>query len=189
MHGERQAEPALGQTKLARDAGLANNTVAAGWIEMLADLLCVGSSTAWDTAKRVELARKPAKYPFVNLLAAAVWSPDATRAPEDFERMPPGWQAAWHEWAVAQELFRRAAVRGQADPERIPYWQGGAHEIDFVAGADVYIEVKRGQASALDFTWFAKVFSKGHLTVVGATPFEADRVRGVTLETFLSSTG
>jgi hypothetical protein len=40
----------------AREAGLANNTVAAGWIEML-DLLCVGTSGAWDASKRVEVAR------------------------------------------------------------------------------------------------------------------------------------
>jgi predicted AAA+ superfamily ATPase len=182
----RHAGTALGQTKLARDAGLANNTVAAGWIEMLSDLLCVGTSPAWDAAKRREVARKPAKYPFVNLLAATVWSPDAPRTPEDFERLPPARQAAWHEWAVAQELFRRAAIGGAAAPERIPYWQGGDHEIDFVIAADAFIEVKRGQASALDFTWFPKAFPKGHLTVVCATAFEADRVRGVTLEAFLA---
>jgi predicted AAA+ superfamily ATPase len=182
----RHAGTALGQTKLARGAGLANNTVAAGWIEMLSDLLCVGTSAAWDASKRVEVSRKPAKYPFVNLLAATVWSPDAPRTADDFERLPAARQAAWHEWAVAQELFRRAAIRGAADPERIPYWQGGDHEIDFVATGDAFIEVKRGQASALDFAWFSKAVPKGHLTVVCTTPFEADRVRGVTLEAFLA---
>jgi predicted AAA+ superfamily ATPase len=181
----RHAGTALGQTKLARAAGLANNTVAAGWIEMLADLLCVGTSPVWDASKRAEVPRKPAKYPFVNLLAATVWSPDAPRAADDFERLPAARQAAWYEWAVAQELFRRAAIRGAADPERIPYWQGGAHEIDFVT-EEMLIEVKRGQASALDFAWFSKVFPKGRLMVVCATPFAADRVRGVTLEAFLT---
>jgi predicted AAA+ superfamily ATPase len=182
----RHAGTALGQTKLARDAGLANNTVAAGWIEMLSDLLCVGTSAVWDSAKRMEVPRKPAKYPFVNLLAATVWSPDAPRTADDFERLPPARQAAWHEWAVAQELFRRAAIRGQADPERIPHWQGGGHELDFVVAGDAFIEVKRGRATALDFAWFSKIFPKGYLTVVCATPFEADRVRGVTLEAFLA---
>jgi predicted AAA+ superfamily ATPase len=181
----RHAGTALGQTKLARDAGLANNTVAAGWIEMLSDLLCVGTSAAWDASKRVEVPRKPAKYPFVNLLAAAVWSPDAPRTADDLERLPAARQAAWHEWAVAQELFRRAAIRGRADPERIPYWHGGAHEMDFVTD-ETFVEVKRGQASALDFSWFSKMLPKGRLTVVCATPFEADRVRGVTLEAFLA---
>lgn len=99
---------------------------------------------------------------------------------------PPERQAAWHEWAVALELFRRAAVRGQADPERIPHWQGGGHEFDFVVAGDAFIEVKRGQASALDFAWFSKVFPRGHLTVVCAAPFDADHVRGVGLEAFLA---
>jgi predicted AAA+ superfamily ATPase len=182
----RHAGTALGQMKLAREAGLANNTVAAGWIEMLSDLLCVGTSAAWDASKRVEVARKPAKYPFVNLLAATVWSPDAPRTPDDLDRLPPARQAAWHEWAVAQEIFRRAAVRGDADPERIPYWHGGGHELDFVVASDAFTEVKRGRATALDFAWFPQVFPRGHLTVVCATPFEADRIRGVTLEAFLA---
>jgi predicted AAA+ superfamily ATPase len=185
----RHAGTPLGQTKLARDAGLANNTVAAGWIEMLSDLLCVGTSAAWDASRRVEMARKPAKYPFVNLLAATVWSPDAPRTPDDLERLPGARRAAWHEWAVAQELFRRAAVRGAADPERHPHWQAGDHEIDFVAGPEAFIEVKLGQASALDFAWFPRTFPTGHLTVVCSTPFETDRVRGVTLEAFLSDQG
>jgi predicted AAA+ superfamily ATPase len=182
----RHAGTPLGQTRLARDAGLANNTVAAGWIEMLADLLCVGISAAWDAAKRAEVPRKPAKFPFLNLFAATVWSPDAPRTPEDLERLPATRQAAWYEWAVAQELFRRAAIRGEPDPERLPYWQGGGHEIDFVVRGETFIEVKRGQASALEFTWFSKAVPRGHLTVVCATPFEADRIRGVSLEAFLA---
>jgi predicted AAA+ superfamily ATPase len=62
---------AVGQTKLAKEAGLANNTIAAGWIEFLCDLVCVGVSPVWDATRRMELARKPAKYPLINLLAAA----------------------------------------------------------------------------------------------------------------------
>jgi predicted AAA+ superfamily ATPase len=179
------AGTALGQTRLARDAGLANNTVAAGWIEMLADLLCVGTSPAWDESSRAELSRRPAKFPFVNLLAATVWAPEAPRTPADLDRLSPERQAVWHEWAVAQELFRTAAIRGEAEPERLPYWQAGGREIDFVVSEDSFIEVKRGRATALEFAWFHKVFPKGRLTVVCGTPFEADHVRGVTLESFL----
>jgi predicted AAA+ superfamily ATPase len=182
----RHAGTVVGQTKLSRDAGLANNTVAAGWIEMLADLLCVGTSAGWDADKRTEVARKPAKYPFVNLLAATAWSPDGPRSADDFDRLPAPRQAAWHEWAVAQELFRRAAIRGDPEPERIPYWHGGDYEIDVVAAPDAFVEVKRGQASAVDFAWFPKAIPKAHLTVVCSTPFTADRIRGVTLESFLS---
>jgi predicted AAA+ superfamily ATPase len=174
----------LGQTKLAKEAGLANNTVAAGWIEMLSDLLCVGTSAAWDSSRRTEIARKQAKFPFVNLLAATVWAPDAPRSAADLMRLSPERQGVWHEWTVAQELFRRAAIRGAREPDRLPYWQSREHEIDFVT-EDSFVEVKRGRASALDFAWFPKTFPKGRLTVVCATPFEADRIRGVTLDAFL----
>src|SRR5262249_52903595 len=94
----RHAGTAVGQTKLARDAGLANNTVAAGWIEMLADLLCVGTSPAWNESARAQLPRRPAKFPFVNLLAATVWAPETPRSPEELGRLPPARQAVWHEW-------------------------------------------------------------------------------------------
>jgi len=176
----------LGQTKLAKEAGLANNTVAAGWIDLLSDLLCVGTSPAWDVSRRSDLPRRPAKFPFLNLFAAGVWDPDSPRTPEDLERLPPDRQGVWHEWGVAQELFRRAALEGRPEPERIPYWQGAGHEIDFVPASDRFVEVKRGRATALDFAWFPKVFPRATLTVVCSTPFEADRIVGMTLETFLA---
>ena len=180
---------AIGQTKLAREAGLANNTVAAGWIEMLSDLLCVGTSAAWDAGRRSEIARKQAKFPFVNLLAATVWAPEAPRSAGDFARLAPERQGVWHEWAVAQELFRRAAIRGAPEPERLPYWQSRDHEIDFALGDDSFVEVKRGRASALDFAWFPGMFPKGRLTVVCSTPFLAPRIRGITLDAFLRGEG
>ena len=49
-----------GQAKLAREAGLANNTVAADYVELLCDLMCVGVSQAWDESRRVRIARRPA---------------------------------------------------------------------------------------------------------------------------------
>lgn len=70
----------IGQTKLAKEAALANNTVALGWIEFLADLLCVGTSPAWDASREAALPRRRAKYPFINLLAATAWAPDAPRS-------------------------------------------------------------------------------------------------------------
>jgi hypothetical protein len=66
------------------------------------------------------------------------------------------------------------------------YWQGGGHELDCVVDENTFIEVTRGPATALDFAWFSRVFRRGHLTVVCATLFEADRARGVTLELFLA---
>jgi predicted AAA+ superfamily ATPase len=175
----------LGQTKLAKEAGLANNTVAAGWIDLLGDLLCVGTQPAWDASRRSEVARRPAKFPFVNLLAAIAWSPNAPRSADELARLAPDRQGVWHEWAVAQELFRRAALRGDRDPERIPHWRSAEHELDFVLAPDSFVEVKRGRAGPLDFAWFPRVFPKGHLTVVCATPFETDQIRGVTLAELL----
>jgi uncharacterized protein len=175
----------VGQTKLAKEAGLANNTVAAGWIELLADLLCLGISPAWDAHRKIEIPRKPAKFPFVNLLAACVWARRAPRSPQELLGLPQDRRGVWHEWLVAQELFRRAALRGAPDPERIPYWQSEDKEIDFVGSPSELLEVKLGRAGALDFAWFPKTFPKSHLTVITTTPFETDRIRGITLDAFL----
>lgn len=175
----------LGQTKLAREAGLANNTVASGYLEMLADLMSVGLSLPWDPGRRIEMPRKPAKYPFVNLLVALAWSQAEMRAPEDVLALPPERHAVWLEWLVAQELHRRKALRGDPEPERLPFWQGGGHELDFVASDNDFIEVKRGPTSPLEFAWFSRAFPKGKLTVVSASRFQAERVQGVTMEDFL----
>jgi predicted AAA+ superfamily ATPase len=175
----------VGQTKLAREAGLANNTVAAGYLEMLADLMGVGMSAPWDSSRRIELPRKPAKFPFVNLLVALAWAPVDLRAPADWLALPPERQSVWLEWLVAQELHRRKALRGDPEPERLPYWHGGGHEIDFVVGDGEFVEVKRGRTSSLEFAWFARTFHEGRLTVVSSSRFESDRVRGVTIEDLL----
>jgi predicted AAA+ superfamily ATPase len=175
----------LGQTKLAREAGLANNTVASGYLEMLADLMSVGLSVPWDPGRRMEMPRKPAKYPFVNLLVALAWSQAEMRAPEDVMALSPDRHAVWLEWLVAQELHRRKALRGDPEPERLPLWQGGGHELDFVDGDDDFIEVKRGATSPLEFAWFSRAFPRSKLTVVSASRFQTERVRGVTMEDFL----
>jgi predicted AAA+ superfamily ATPase len=107
------------------------------------------------------------------------------RSPEDWLALPPERQSVWLEWLVAQELHRRKALHGDAEPERLPFWQGGGHELDFVLGDDEFVEVKRGRSSALEFAWFARTFPKGMLTVVSSSRFESDRVRGVTMEDFL----
>ena len=50
-----------------------------------------------------------------------------------------------------------------------------------------FFEVKAGPASAMEFTWFQKIFPKKQLTVICETPFESDHVTGLTLEQFLLS--
>jgi hypothetical protein len=92
----------------------------------------------------------------------------------------------WWEWLAAQELWRRAAVRGDEMPEELTWWRGAEHEIDFVVAPDTYLEVKTGRAGPLEFAWFPHVFSRGMLTVITTAPFETDRIHGITMEDFLS---
>lgn len=181
----RFAGTPLGQAKLARESGLANNTVAAGYVELLADLMCVGITQACDPLRRIRLARKPAKYPMTNLLAAVAWDPARMRTLADFEALSPQRQGGWFEWLVAQELWRRSAVRGEDTPEMSAYWQGGGHEIDYVRDGRLFLEVKRGKSTAVEFSWFPRAFPGGKLVVVSSSRFETERIRGLTMEDFL----
>jgi len=176
---------ALGQAQLARQSGLANNTVAAGYVELLKDLLVLGESVTWDASRRVEVRRKPAKYPFVNLLAMIAWHPERVRSAAEFLALESPVQGGWIEWLVAQELWRRAAIAGAPDPEQMLFWQGGGHETDFVVNPRLHVEAKRGAVSPTDFTWFPRSFPKADLLVVNSRRFTATRVIGVTLEDFL----
>jgi len=181
----RHGASPLGQSKLARDAGLANNTVALGYLDLLGDLMCVGTTRAWDESRRVVNARRPAKAPMVNLLAAVAWHSERIRTVDDFRRMPPSEQGVWIEWLVAQELTRRRALRGEELPHELLYWDGGGHEIDFVEPPSAFIEVKRGAANPLEFSWFHASHPKAQLLVVCASKFRTDHVRGATLAEFL----
>lgn len=187
-HLARGGGSPIGQAGLARETGLANNTVASGYIELLADLLCVGQTQAWDASRRIRLARKPCKYPFINLLAAAAWHPARPRSVQDFRELPESMQASFLEWLVAQELWRRRAKTGEELPELLAYWKSPEHELDYVIAADDFLEVKRGQTSPLEFAWFARVFPKARLTVISASRFETDHVRGLTFDDFLAET-
>lgn len=175
----------IGQAKLAREAGLANNTVAAGYVELLSDLMVVGSSHAWDASRKGVQRRKPAKYPFINLLAAVAWDQSRMRTVDDFLALPAQRQGVWLEWLVAQELWRRAAIRGEEIPEELPYWKSAQHELDFVLGPNQYLEVKRGRVSPLEFGWFVKTHPRAHLEVVSQEAFEANAIQGLTLSDFL----
>ena len=183
----RFAGTPVGQSKLAREAGLANNTVAAGYAEGLSDLMCLATSLAWDADRKRSNRRRPCKFHMTNLLVSTAWHPRRLRTPGDYLDLPEEAQAAWMEWAVAQECWRRAALRGDEMPELMHYWQGKNHELDFVLGAADFLEVKRGRTGPLDFAWFPKLFPEGRLTVVGASRFETDQVVGVTLEDFLQA--
>lgn len=181
----RFAGTPAGQSKLAREAGLANNTVAAGYVEGLSDLMCVATSFAWDAGRKRSNRRRPCKFHMTNLLVSTAWHPRRIRTPADYRELPEEAQGALMEWAVAQECWRRSALRGDELPELMHYWQGGERELDFVLGPCQFLEVKRGRTGPLDFAWFPKSFPDGRLTVVSASRFETDRIVGVTLEEFL----
>lgn len=181
----RFAGTPCGQSKLAREAGLANNTVAAGYVEEFSDLMCVATAFAWDSDRERSNRRRPCKFHVTNLLVSTAWHPRRLRTPDDYLSLPEQEQGKLLEWAAAQECWRRAAVRGDDVPELMHYWQSGDHEIDFVLGPTEFLEIRRGRTGALDFVWFPKVFPQGRLTVVGTSRFETERVVGVTLEDFL----
>lgn len=174
----------VGQAKLAREAGLANNTVAASYIELLNDLGCVLPAYPWDESRKLLILRKPCKYHFTNLLAATAYHPARIRSIYDFQQLPEQEQGIWYEWLVSQELLRRAALAGTELLSPQGFWQSKEHEIDFVVD-DNLIEVKRGKCSSLEFAWFARIFPKQFLTIINANLFETKSVRGVSLEDFL----
>lgn len=178
-----------GYLKLARESGLANNTIASEYIEQLSDLLAVIPSHQWDQDRDVPLQRKPAKFHFINLSVALAFSPNRMANVEDFKSLAPQERSNWMEWLVAQELFRRQSIAGVADPEAIWFWASKEREIDFVDSERNLYEVKVGQTGPVDFVWFPKVFPKRKLLVIGGSEFRSATIKGVTIEQFLLSDG
>jgi predicted AAA+ superfamily ATPase len=175
----------VGFAKLSREAGLANNTVAAGYVEQLSDLLCVLPSWPWDPSSKTLQLRKPSKFNFINLAAAIALHPSSPRSVAEFESLHPEDQSMMIEWLVAQEIWRRSILGNALLPEAIGFWQSKEHEIDFVTPSQDLIEVKRGRAGPLDFGWFCKSFPKDKLTVISSATFKTPQLSGITLEEFL----
>jgi len=176
---------AVGQAKLAREAGLANNTVAQAYIEILNDLGCVVPGFPWDQHRQLLILRKPCKYHFTNLLAAVTYNKANLRSPDDFLALPEQTQGMWYEWLIAQELLRRAAIRGEEILAPLAFWQNKNHEIDFVVSENEFLEVKRGTTSVMEFSWFAKQFPGKHLTVLTPSSFETNQISSASIEAFL----
>jgi predicted AAA+ superfamily ATPase len=178
-----------GYLKLARESGLANNTIASEYIEQLSDLLAVIPSHQWDADRDVPVQRKPAKFHFINLSVALSFGANRMAEVEDFKSLSPREKSKWIEWLVAQELFRRQCIKGVEDPEAIWFWASKEHEIDFVDSERKLYEVKLGQTGVVDFAWFPKVFPKRKLLVIGGSEFRSTAVKGITIEQFLLSDG
>ena len=181
----RRGGSPVAQTTLAQESGMANNTVALGYIDLLADLLVLGTSEPWDPGRKVRVSRKASKYPFVNLLAANTWFANRHTTPASLERSTGDEKGMWWEWAVAAEIFRRAAKEGSPTPLQSLFWRSDKHEIDFVRKGKPWIEVKAGRASLFEFDWFARDFPRERLLVINSERFEGKNIRGVTLEEFL----
>lgn len=182
----RFAGTPVGQAKLAREAGLANNTVAQGYIELLNDLGCIIPAYPIDLHRKNLILRKPCKYHFMNTLVATAYHPAQIRSPDDFANLSEKEQGIWYEWQVSQELQRRNALTGDEILMPQGFWQSKEHEIDFYDKAEGFIEVKRGKCSALEFSWFAKQFSQSTLTVINKNIFSTHHINGLTLDQFLS---
>lgn len=175
----------VGYAKLAREAGLANNTVASGYIEQLSDLLCLLPSWPWNPNTGVVELRKPCKFHFINMAAVSALHPAGLRSVGHYEALPAEEQAKLLEWLTAQELWRRAVLEKAENPEKLAFWQSREHEIDFIDHAGHFYEVKRGRTGPIEFSWFPKIFPKGRLTVIGPGSFETQQVEGITMHDFL----
>jgi predicted AAA+ superfamily ATPase len=176
----------VGFAKLAREAGLANNTVAAGYIEQLSDLLVLKPIMQKDVEKNIFLQRKPCKFLFTNTLAATAFHPRAIRYISDFEKLSPLERGAMVEFLVSQELLRRAAWSGEDLDSSLGFWRSENHEIDFVYKND-FFEVKSGEASLTDFKWFHKVFPAKNLNALSQSSFESQKISGKKIHDFLMS--
>jgi predicted AAA+ superfamily ATPase len=174
----------VSMAKVAKEAGLANNTVALGYTDLFVSSLFLHRSWPFDFVKRKAISRKESKFHFINLLGAIAFSQQRLHSLSDWNALSESTQGKWMEWLVAQELWRRTAIRDENLEGTIPFISMGDREIDFVYN-DVAYEVKRGAASPQEFLWFRQAFPKSRLVVVCSTPFETNWCRGVTLEDFL----
>jgi predicted AAA+ superfamily ATPase len=174
--------------KLAKECGAANNTVIRGYIDLLGDLLTLSTVHSIDPNTGHPVPRKAQKYAWTYLLVPACFASYQPRTVSDFKNMPPEEQAKWLEWAVAAELFRRAAIAGKDSPEFLCFWQSKTHELDYQVSENQWLEVKRGQTRETDFLWFPAIFPKQKLTVISLeSRFTGSFVQGITLEDFLAT--
>ena len=190
----RVAPSPISFTKLAKEAGLANNSAALDYVERLSDLLCVSPMMQRDVERGVSLARRPSKIPFINLGVAWTFHPRAPRYIHEIKSLEGQARGAMYEWVVAQELWRRRNLSIQRknqssqrmiDGEDIAYWLSTDHEIDFVTPEGEFYEVKSGSTAPREFGWFSKIFPKKRLTVISDSEYETDFIVSKTLEKFL----
>lgn len=176
----------VGYNKLALESGFANNTVSAGYVEQLSDLLAVLPAWSYEADKEIFNLKKPARFHFVNLAVTLAFSPLAIRSDGDFEALTEQAQDIWLKWFVAFHLWRKANLQNVENPEKLGFWESQEHKIDFLDAERSFMEVKRGRAGPLDFGWFPRMFPSAKLTVISNSRFTTNSVNGLTFEDFIS---
>lgn len=179
----------VGQSKLARESNLANNTVAKSYIEILADLMLVLPAYVYDKDKNATIFRKECKYHFTNVFFAMCMHPQRPKTIATLRSMPPTMFAVILEWVVAQEIWRQSCIANK-NLDFLNFWQNSEHEINFVVPEqDLWLEVKSGNEQVTNFLWATKILqSKQKLTVINQQTFDSQKIIGVTLQDFLLST-
>jgi len=182
----RFAPNPVGQSKIARESGLANNTVAKGYVELLADLMILVPAYPYDIDRRITLLRKECKYHFTNLFVAMCMHPRKPRTIAELKAIPSATFAPILEWLVAQELWRRACIMNK-QLDYLNFWQTSQHEIDFVVpDENLWLEIKSGKEQASNLLWFTKHTNNDQiLTVINQSIFNTQRIKGITMENFL----
>lgn len=174
----------VGFAKLAKETGLANNTVASGYIDQLQDLLVLKPRLQKDLEKNIFLIKKPCKFTFSNTLVASVFHPKEIRYVTDFENLESHEQSFLFECLILQELERRTNWSGLNLDKEVGFWKSENNEIDFTQ-EDLLFEAKLGSATPHEFKWFANVFPKKKLTIVNKNVFETKNMTGITIHDFL----
>ena len=169
---------------VAKETGLANNTVALGYIDLLKDLGCVSSCSQLEANKLRPIPRKASKYHFTYLLFVTTFMKNAFRTIGDLESLPPDQKGKLIEWLIAAEIWRRAAIQGEDEPEQQFFWTNGQNEIDFLSQGR-FIEVKSGLAKPSEFIWFSKTFPKRKLEVICPAQFDLGFCSSISLDQYL----
>ncbi|HSX19643.1 MAG TPA: ATP-binding protein [Gammaproteobacteria bacterium] len=176
----------VGQAKLARESGLANNTAAKEYTELLGDLMILMPAYSFDTSRKISIFRKECKFHFINLFFAMCSHPLKPRSISELKNISATGMAPILEWLVAQEIYRQACIANQ-DMLLLNFWQTSKHEIDFVIPTlNLGIEVKHGQEQPTNFGWFnPSAVGLDRLLVINQAKFSTKYVSGITLEEFL----
>ncbi|OFZ80794.1 MAG: hypothetical protein A2583_08430 [Bdellovibrionales bacterium RIFOXYD1_FULL_53_11] len=183
----------LSQSSIARETGMANNTVAHGYAEVLKDLGCISESIPLEANHLRSVSRKASKFHVIFPLMIAAFHPSRPRSIENMKKIWEVEKGKLAEWLVAGKLWRESAIAGDDAPENQYYWKNKNHEIDFItyssssSGRPEFIEVKAGKSDAAEFLWFRDVFPEQKLKIISESEYENAFSSSESLVTLLRS--